>query len=197
MNHALREGPTRDLGVSRAGRGLPGLRGSSVLRRDADIPFAPVPGGTKQAGTRSCSRPVGAQIVPSAPPPPPPPPFSLSYEPVQRQLHPQHPSPPPPGPCSAPREAAEGFWGHRLSLSRAAQPRLSPGCCRNFVSLRSRVAFCRDGAAHAWEPGGQQWQRGCASLLSCGKPGWKRNPGFKGRGGAGASSASAAATPSV
>lgn len=64
-SHALREGPTGDLGVSRAGRALPGLRGSPALRREGcsggrdapegcGHPRAPAPGGG--GGTRAQSR---------------------------------------------------------------------------------------------------------------------------------------------
>lgn len=93
MNRALREGPTRDLAVSRAGKGLAGLRESPALQGDAPRecrdPRSAGQAGTEQAGT--LYRAWGAQIVPSATPPAPASIHFLSpspapSEPVQRHL---------------------------------------------------------------------------------------------------------------
>lgn len=120
MNHALREGPTRDLGVSRAGRSLPGLRGSrrsaGMLRGDAETPAVR---GHRAGRTRFCSRPSGTQvIVPSGLPRSCS--FSRAGSSGARPLCRLHPR------LSGPRSAPGGGARRRLPLPGVSQPRLWP-----------------------------------------------------------------------
>lgn len=115
MNHALREGPTRDLGVSRAGRSLPGLRESPALRRDAPGDAeTPRDAGTEQAGHGSVAVLQGTRVIPSDCP------FSRAGS---------FRAPPSPSPAlPAPAQGCGTGWPCRGWLSPSC-PSLTPAPC--------------------------------------------------------------------
>lgn len=129
------------------------------------------PAGTNQAGTRSCSRPSGAQVVPSGPLPTSfPSPARGPYEPIQWQLHARPPrrfllSPPRGGKC----------WGVGAPPALGQRsPGFIPAPAGTSCLYGREYRFARTDppTRGRWVGGGQ---RCCSCLVSCGKPGSKHN----------------------
>lgn len=165
MNHALREGPTRDLGVSRAGRSLPGLRGSPALCGGCSGGMLRPPryAGTKQAGRGSVAVLRGAQVIPSGLPRTCP--FSRAASLRACLLCHLHPR--PPGPCPAPRGATG--MRHRLALPRGSSV---PAVAR---LLQEHRVFTVAGAVFRGRSCPRVGAPGSARLLPCGKKGSSRS----------------------
>lgn len=176
INYALREEPTRDLGVSRAGRSLPGLRGSPARRRDAPEGCRdPAVRGHRAGRTRFRSRPSGTQVIPSGRPHTRS--FSRAGSLRARPPCPLHPrlSRPLPSPSRGDTGSGSG-----CPCPGLAEPRLSPLSFRNTASLRLR--FPRAEPPTRGSPG----QRRLGSLPVEKRAG-TANTGFEGRRGCGGS----------
>lgn len=126
------------------GQGSP--RAGGMLRRDAEIP---------RAQSRQGHGPAAVLRE-----------HKLSHQDRSPQVFPLQPgslrahsvATPCPSPSPIPAQPPAGWHvlgGGSTACSRAAQSRLYPRSCRNFVSLRLRVQFRQDGPTHAWALGGR------------------------------------------
>lgn len=156
-----------------------------MLRRDAETPAVL---GHKAGRTRFCSRPSGTRVIPSGPPHT----FSFSRPGslLARLLFQLH--------LRLSRPLLSPSRGDRRGRHRLPLPRLSPIPYRNIASLRLRILFSEDGAAHSWELRAAAGGAGALGSIPAENRARTATTGFKGRRGCGGSGASPAGTgPSV